>query len=56
MIGKSIKDPNACVAGSVAIAMHVRSVASYYGVPVVLHSDHCAKKTASMVRWYANGR
>jgi len=49
MVGKSIKDPNTSVAGSVAIAMHVRSVAKYYGVPVVLHSDHCAKK---LLPWF----
>ena len=49
MVGKSIKDANAAVAGSVALAMHVRSVAKYYGVPVVLHSDHCAKK---LLPWF----
>jgi fructose-bisphosphate aldolase class II len=43
--GKALgKDPNAAAIGSVALAMHVRCVAKYYGVPVVLHSDHCAKK------------
>merc|ERR1711957_363168 len=36
-------------AGSVALAMHVRCVAKYYGVPVVLHSDHCAKK---LLPWF----
>jgi len=49
MVGKSVKDPAAAVAGSVALAMHVRSVAKYYGVPVVLHSDHCAKK---LLPWF----
>jgi fructose-bisphosphate aldolase class II len=34
----------ASIAGSVAGAMHVRAVAEAYGVPVVLHTDHCAKK------------
>ena len=29
--------------------MHVRSVAKYYGIPVVLHSDHCAKK---LLPWF----
>jgi len=48
-VGKSVKDPSAAVAGSVALAMHVRSVAKYYGVPVVLHSDHCAKK---LLPWF----
>lgn len=42
--GKSVSDPNAAAAGCVAGALHVRSVAKYYGIPVILHSDHCAKK------------
>ncbi|MBO5567273.1 MAG: class II fructose-bisphosphate aldolase [Succinivibrio sp.] len=32
------------VIGAVSGALHVRNVAEYYGVPVVLHTDHCAKK------------
>jgi len=47
--GKAVKDPNAAAAGSVALAMHVRCMAKYYGVPVVLHSDHCAKK---LLPWF----
>jgi fructose-bisphosphate aldolase class II len=47
--GKSCKDPNAAAVGSVACALHVRAVAKYYGVPVVLHSDHCAKK---LLPWF----
>ena len=34
----------ASIAGSVAGAHHVRTLAGVYGVPVVLHTDHCAKK------------
>jgi fructose-bisphosphate aldolase class II len=34
----------ASILGSIAGAHHVRTVAKDYGVPVVLHSDHCAKK------------
>ncbi|GJN88519.1 hypothetical protein Rhopal_001485-T1 [Rhodotorula paludigena] len=34
----------ASIAGAVAAAHYVRSIAPHYGVPVVLHSDHCAKK------------
>jgi fructose-bisphosphate aldolase class II len=34
----------ASIAGSIAGAHHVRTLASVYGVPVVLHTDHCAKK------------
>ena len=49
LAGKSVKDPNAAAAGSVALAYHVRAMAKYYGVPVVLHSDHCAKK---LLPWF----
>lgn len=49
MAGKSVSDPNAAAAGSVALALHVRAMAPYYGVPVVLHSDHCAKK---LLPWF----
>ncbi len=34
----------ASIAGAVAGAHHVRTLAKVYGVPVVLHTDHCAKK------------
>lgn len=51
--GKFIDNKNppeqAAIAGSVACALHVRAVAKYYGVPVVLHSDHCAKK---LLPWF----
>jgi len=47
--GKGVKDPNNCAAGSVALALHVRTMAPYYGVPVVLHSDHCAK---NLLPWF----
>jgi fructose-bisphosphate aldolase class II len=44
--GKGVdnKDQSASVAGSVAGALYVRSLAPTYGVPVILHTDHCAKK------------
>jgi fructose-bisphosphate aldolase class II len=44
--GKSLDNSaqKASIAGSIAGAMHVRAVAGAYGVPVVLHTDHCAKK------------
>jgi len=44
--GKALSntDQKAAIAGSVAGAHHVRTMAKHYGVPVVLHSDHCAKK------------
>jgi len=50
--GKGLSEDKAysvSTAGSVALAMHVRSVAPYYGVPVVIHSDHCAKK---LLPWF----
>jgi fructose-bisphosphate aldolase class II len=36
-------DDKASIAGCVAAAKHVREVAALYGVPVVLHTDHCQK-------------
>jgi len=36
-------DDAASIAGCVAGALHVRAVAKQYGVPVVLHTDHCQK-------------
>lgn len=44
--GKGIdnKDQSASIAGAVAGAHYIRAVAPSYGVPVVLHTDHCAKK------------
>ena len=43
--GKSVDNANdeASIAGCIAGAMHVREVAKLYGVPVVLHTDHCQK-------------
>lgn len=43
------KDQEASITGAIAAAMHVRSVAASYGVPVVMHSDHCAKK---LLPWF----
>jgi fructose-bisphosphate aldolase class II len=34
----------ASISGSISGAHHVRTMAEAYGVPVVLHTDHCAKK------------
>jgi fructose-bisphosphate aldolase class II len=44
--GKGVdnKDQKASIAGAVAAAQYIRSIAPVYDVPVVLHSDHCAKK------------
>merc|ERR1719163_2620452 len=42
-------DDAACIAGSVAGALHVRKVAALYGVPVILHTDHCMR---SWLPWF----
>ncbi|WP_338732859.1 class II fructose-bisphosphate aldolase [Mangrovimonas cancribranchiae] len=44
--GKGLSNDNqkAAIAGSVAGAKHVHQMAELYGVPVILHTDHCAKK------------
>ena len=44
--GKSLSNTNqqAAIAGSISGAMHVHLMAALYGVPVILHTDHCAKK------------
>eukprot|EP00468_Gymnochlora_sp_CCMP2014_P005185 CAMPEP_0167755210 /NCGR_PEP_ID=MMETSP0110_2-20121227/8697_1 /TAXON_ID=629695 /ORGANISM="Gymnochlora sp., Strain CCMP2014" /LENGTH=404 /DNA_ID=CAMNT_0007641171 /DNA_START=16 /DNA_END=1230 /DNA_ORIENTATION=- len=55
--GKGIKNAGAdkkktlegSVLGAVAAALHVRTMANFYGVPVVMHSDHCAKK---LLPWF----
>jgi fructose-bisphosphate aldolase class II len=44
--GKGLDNTNyrAAIAGAVSGAFHVRTMAEQYGVPVILHTDHCAKK------------
>ncbi|OEK03234.1 class II fructose-bisphosphate aldolase [Roseivirga sp. 4D4] len=44
--GKSLdnSDYNASIQGAISGAMHVHQMAEHYGVPVVLHTDHAAKK------------
>ncbi|MBM78078.1 MAG: class II fructose-bisphosphate aldolase [Crocinitomicaceae bacterium] len=44
--GKSLDNTNqnAAIAGAVAGAKHIHTLAKSYGVPVILHTDHCAKK------------
>jgi fructose-bisphosphate aldolase class II len=43
--GKSVNNDNdkASIAGCIAGALHVRAVAKLYGVPIILHTDHCQK-------------
>lgn len=44
--GKSLPNGSqeAAIAGSIAGAHHVHQLAEVYGVQVILHTDHCAKK------------
>ncbi|PSK43152.1 fructose-bisphosphate aldolase 1 [Elsinoe australis] len=42
--GAPNKNQEASIAGAVAFAHYARAVAPIYGIPVILHTDHCAKK------------
>jgi fructose-bisphosphate aldolase class II len=44
--GKGVdnKDQSASIQGAIAGAHYIRAIAPAYGIPVVLHTDHCAKK------------
>ncbi|MDH7911487.1 class II fructose-bisphosphate aldolase [Winogradskyella sp. SYSU M77433] len=42
--GLGNEDQKGAIAGAVAGAKHVHHMAEAYGVPVILHTDHCAKK------------
>jgi len=42
--GKGLPSDEAAVLGSISGAQHVHTVAKAYGVPVVLHTDHAARK------------
>lgn len=39
----SAEKQEAAVAGAVAAAHYIRSIAPIYGVPVILHTDHCMR-------------
>ncbi|MFD0760798.1 class II fructose-bisphosphate aldolase [Lutibacter aestuarii] len=42
--GLSNEGQKAAIAGGIAGAKHIHTLAKAYGVPVILHTDHCAKK------------
>jgi fructose-bisphosphate aldolase class II len=44
--GKSLANDKlqACILGGISAAQHVHLLAEHYGVAVILHTDHCAKK------------
>ncbi|HYG40517.1 MAG TPA: class II fructose-bisphosphate aldolase [Cytophagales bacterium] len=45
MTGKGIKNDNqkSAIAGAISGAQHIHQVAELYGIPVIIHTDHCAK-------------
>ncbi|KAI5949859.1 FBA1 [Candida jiufengensis] len=49
--GKGVDNKNqeASIAGSIAAAHYIRAIAPAYGIPVVLHTDHCAHK---LLPWF----
>ena len=48
--GKGLSNENqkAAIAGAIAGAKHIHLLAEAYGIPVILHTDHCAK---SLLPW-----
>jgi fructose-bisphosphate aldolase class II len=44
--GKALKNDNEkiAIAGSISGATHIHKVAELYGIPVIIHTDHAAKK------------
>ena len=44
--GKALANDNqsACIAGAISGALHVQRMAELYGVRVIMHTDHAAKK------------
>jgi fructose-bisphosphate aldolase class II len=47
--GLGNKDQSGSILGAVAGAHYVRNVSPAYGVPILVHSDHCAKK---LLPWF----
>jgi fructose-bisphosphate aldolase class II len=49
--GKGLSNSNqeGSIAGAIAAAHYIRAIAPAYGIPVILHSDHCAKK---LLPWF----
>ncbi|MCK4698888.1 MAG: class II fructose-bisphosphate aldolase, partial [Bacteroidales bacterium] len=42
--GVSNKNEQAAIAGTVSGAIHIHQIAALYGIPVIIHTDHAAKK------------
>ncbi len=49
--GKSLPNDNlqASAAGCISAALHVHHMAEMYGVPVILHTDHCSLKNITWI-------
>jgi fructose-bisphosphate aldolase class II len=47
--GLSNTDQKAAIAGAVAAALHIHTLAEAYGAVVILHTDHCAK---NLLPWF----
>ncbi|QJC37249.1 class II fructose-bisphosphate aldolase [Enterobacteriaceae endosymbiont of Donacia thalassina] len=50
--GKGLQKINpqlASVIGAISGAQHVHKIAKYYGIPVILHTDHCPKNKLSWI-------
>jgi fructose-bisphosphate aldolase class II len=52
--GKGLSNENqkSAIAGGIAGAKHIHELATAYGVPVILHTDHAAKKIIALDRWF----
>ncbi|CAL4326507.1 class II fructose-bisphosphate aldolase [Buchnera aphidicola] len=46
---KSSIDQEQSITGAISGAQHVHLMAKYYNVPVILHTDHCAKEILSWI-------
>ena len=46
--GLTKENHTGAIAGGISGALHVHNVAEYYGVPVILHTDHAARK---LLQW-----
>ncbi|QJC36842.1 class II fructose-bisphosphate aldolase [Enterobacteriaceae endosymbiont of Donacia vulgaris] len=50
--GKGIEKKNphlSSIIGAISGAKHVHNIAKYYGIPVILHTDHCPKNKLSWI-------
>jgi fructose-bisphosphate aldolase, class II len=53
--GLKLEDGKAAAIGAISGARHIQLMAEHYGVPVVIHTDHAAKKLLPWVDHMING-